>query len=144
MKIGFTGTQEGMTQEQLNVLEFVLKRSQEEYDELHHGDCIGADGQAHEMAQLVGIKVIIHPPIEKAKRAWKPGAYQVLRPKPYLQRNHDIVDACDMLIATPRTKEEVLRSGTWATIRYAHKQHKDIAIILPDGTIQIGYYKEGA
>jgi hypothetical protein len=39
-----------------------------------------------------------------------------------------------MLIAFPTSKKEILRSGTWACIRYAKKQKKDIFIIYTDGT----------
>ena len=53
--------------------------------------------------------------------------------KDYLVRNHDIVDVCDVLVATPGQKEEQIRSGTWATIRYARKIRKQIIIVYPDG-----------
>ena len=54
-------------------------------------------------------------------------------PKDYLERNHDIVDETDMLIATPGEEQEVQRSGTWATIRYARKQKRTILTIYPSG-----------
>jgi hypothetical protein len=137
MKIGFTGTRKGMTREQLDVVEFILRRNQGPSDEFHHGDCLGADAEADKIAHSVGIPVIIHPPTEKKERAFCQLAQQVLRPKPYIQRNHDIVDAVEMLIATPRQFDEVARSGTWATIRYARLLRRDIAIIQPDGTIAL-------
>jgi hypothetical protein len=55
--------------------------------------------------------------------------------KPPLERNHDIVDQADVMIATPRTMQEEQRSGTWATIRYARKKGRELHIIWPDGTI---------
>jgi len=58
-------------------------------------------------------------------------------PRPPLVRNRDIVDATDMLIAAPATRKEVLRSGTWATIRYAKKMKKWIYIIYPSGHKEI-------
>ena len=59
-----------------------------------------------------------------------------IRPaKPPLDRNHDIVERCDLLIATPHTVEEQLRSGTWATIRYARKVHRPHYIIRPCGQL---------
>ena len=43
-----------------------------------------------------------------------------------------LVDACEVLLATPKGPEK-LRSGTWATVRYARKVGKRIVIIEPDG-----------
>lgn len=50
--------------------------------------------------------------------------------KPYLKRNIDIVDNTDILIGCP-SGEEIVRSGTWHTIRYAKKQNKKIMMIRP-------------
>ena len=51
-------------------------------------------------------------------------------PKPYLKRNEDIVNKCDVLIACPIDKnKEILRSGTWATIRKARKLNKTIYLL---------------
>ena len=63
---------------------------------------------------------------------------QTLPPKDYLDRNHDIVDQTDLLIATPKENTEVLRSGTWATIRYAKKINKPTWIIETNGNIWKG------
>jgi hypothetical protein len=41
-----------------------------------------------------------------------------------------------MLIALSITFREVVRSGTWSTIRYARKRSKPITVILPDGSLQ--------
>jgi hypothetical protein len=51
----------------------------------------------------------------------------------YIARNHDIVDASAVLVATPRDWYEEQRSGTWATIRYARAQRKAVIIVWPDG-----------
>jgi hypothetical protein len=40
----------------------------------------------------------------------------------YLARNDKLVELADRLIAFPKTSKEVLRSGTWATIRRARKK----------------------
>jgi hypothetical protein len=61
--------------------------------------------------------------------------------KEYLDRNHDIVDSSDLLIAVSESTVEVLRSGTWATIRYAKKLRKPIKIIYPDGKVELVTYK---
>ena len=117
MKVGFTGTQTGMTPGQINALGEELKKHT--ISEFHHGDCIGADAQAHEIASSLGVTVVIHPPENPAKRAFKNGTLR--NPKPYLDRNHDIVDEADILIVAPSSNQEKLRSGTWATCRYARK-----------------------
>lgn len=100
---------------------------------LHHGDCIGADAQAHQIALELNIDIDIHPPIRDDKRAFCKVCRTIFLAKDYLIRNHDIVDASDIMFATPFEYEEQLRSGTWATIRYAQKQHKTLYIISPDG-----------
>lgn len=134
MKAGFTGTQIGMSLNQVEKLKKVLTRLG--VTELHHGDCIGADAQAHEVCLAAGIDIVIHPPVDGRKRAYcdiQPHTLSVVTTKvrrPYLDRNHDIVDDTDMLIAAPKDeKTEELRSGTWATIRYAEKKFRIIAIL---------------
>jgi len=132
MKIGFTGTRQGMTAEQRYVLICVLTFLKPK--EFHHGDCIGADEQASNIARDMGCRIVIHPPLNNKFRAYCSGD-KVLPPKDYLERNRDIVDRTDILVATPKQFNEVLRSGTWATIRYARKTGKPQIIIFPDGGI---------
>jgi len=55
--------------------------------------------------------------------------------KPYLARNQDIVDETEVLIAVPAQKKEIVRSGTWATIRRARKAGRLIYFIFPDGRV---------
>lgn len=135
--VSFTGTQEGMTERQLLAVFSFLILAQCERG--HHGDCIGADAQFHKLCQVLRtigpFHITLHPPDNDAKRARCTGADAVLPTAPYLMRNHDVVDAGDVLLATPKEHEETLRSGTWATIRYARtKNPKPICIVWPDGT----------
>ena len=74
---------------------------------------------------------MIHPPNIKDKRAFCNDYRFSFPEKPYLERNHDIVDNSDVLIATPKESVEQIRSGTWATIRYAKKLNKPIMIMEP-------------
>ncbi len=127
MRIGFTGTQKGMTDYQKNELRIslstitVLNRG-----EFHHGDCIGADEEAYDIAIQYGFFIVVHPPINGSKRAFT--SCDVMLPaKDYIARNHDIVDDTDILYACPDGPEKV-RSGTWATIRYALKKKKKVVI----------------
>lgn len=136
-KIAFTGTQVGMTDSQLSIIRLFIKTHLDEIQEVHHGDCIGADDDFHTLVRLhSNIKIVIHPPKNKSKRAFKQGDL-ILEPDEYLKRNHDIVDTCDILLATPKENEEVLRSGTWATIRYGKKSGKVVIIIFPNGELKI-------
>lgn len=129
--IGFTGTQIGQTPQQLLTVERILATV---CGWFHHGDCTGADEQSHAIARRHGkLTIIIHPPIIASKRAFCQGDV-ILDPKDYIARNHDIVDASIGLITTPKSFVEELRSGTWATVRYARKQHKKIVIVFPDGS----------
>lgn len=129
-KLGFTGTQRGITTAQSKRLRKILDK--DEGEEFHHGDCIGADENANDLAWIRNYKMVIHPPNNRSKRAFCIGEYWPQ--KSYLERNRDIVNATDLLIACPGEKEEQLRSGTWSTIRYADRLKKPIIILYPDGT----------
>ena len=133
MKIGFTGTREGMSIRQLVVLRTQFAKHATEF---HHGDCIGADAQAHEvMREHSYAKIVLHPPASTSLRAHCPGAHESRMPTPYLSRNRAIVDETEMLIAMPAEFTEQQRSGTWSTIRYARSVGKKMVIIFPDGTV---------
>src|SRR5574337_1801677 len=143
MNIGFTGTQRGMTKRQAASVHHLLETfaSAAWEVEFHHGDCTGADAEAHEimrqvaaLAHLDDCTIVIHPPSDPKARAFCKGDYTWL-PIDYLVRNRDIVDNTRLLIAAPRGEKEALRSGTWATVRYARKQGKAIYLVGPDGTV---------
>lgn len=131
MIVGFTGTQKGMTENQWRVVATLLQNLQP--TECHHGDCVGADADFDALCHELGLgdRIVIHPPQDSTKRAFC-YATQDKRwpPKPYLVRNHDIVNCCDVLLACPKSLKEELRSGTWATIRYANRSSKRVEIIV--------------
>ena len=123
MIIGITGTREGLTQKQM--MQFHKMANNIEVIEIHHGGCVGVDQQIGVEIKDVYpacIKEIIHKPKYNTS-------------KYFLQRNREIVDSCDVLWAFPKGMDEELRSGTWATIRYARKQNKPMIIIYPDASI---------
>lgn len=138
MILGFTGTQKGMTQRQRATVRYLF--SELNMEVLHHGDCVGADAQAHREAEAYEIDIVVHPPTDGVKRAFcQPRVnVTVLDPRPYLARNRDIIAAgTDGLIAAPRGHVEQPRgSGTWATVRYARKARRRIWIVFPDGTFK--------
>lgn len=138
LDIGVTGTQAGGTPQQLLVLRELLRPA--EILTLHHGDCIGVDAQAHEimrsMPRRTGFgRIIIHPPDDPGRRAFCQGD-AVWEERPYLERNRDIAKAASLLIVVPSQMTEVLRSGTWATARYAYKAGKLVLVIRPDGVLE--------
>jgi hypothetical protein len=129
MVIGFTGTSKGMTPYQKQI---VLELLQElKPDLVRHGDCVGADTECHLIATSLNNPTCIHPPDNDIKRSFNQSDC-ILPAKPYLDRNKDIVDMSDMLIATPETAKEVTRSGTWSTVRYAKRTGKEVIICSPD------------
>ena len=128
MILGFTGTRDGTSLKQFGAITALLQETMP--SEIHHGGCIGADAGLHAVARKLGIRIILHPPVITK--------YQVIltadevRPaEPYLVRNHNIVDEVEGLVACPAQRQEVLRSGTWATIRYARKKGVPVNIIFP-------------
>lgn len=136
--LGFTGTQEGMSRKQRNELVEHLKRWKNEYEflEIHHGDCIGADAEFHHFCELVWpkkrLQVVIHPPEIETKRAFCENKTQdVLPAKAYLDRNKDIVECSEGMIAAPKNNTEEKRSGTWSTVRFARKQNVPVMIMNP-------------
>ncbi len=132
MRVGFTGTREGLTDAQSCMLTQILDSVQ--YTQYHHGDCLGADEQFHKMVVQRGAIPDVHPPSNPKLRAnCKSG--MMYKPKPYPERNKDIVNMTDCLIACPKGTTEELYSGTWQTIRYARDQGKPITIIYPAGNI---------
>ena len=139
--VGFTGTRDGMSAGQRANLLLVLTGAYESRQStgaaLHHGDCVGADAEAHEMAQSLGMAVVIHPPESSRARAFCGGGergmpIRIEDPLPYLERNRAIVDACALLVAAP-AGAEVMRSGTWAAVRYARKKGMRILVLEREG-----------
>jgi hypothetical protein len=145
--VGFTGTREGLSPRQRVRLTMMLTFAKAGPGVLHHGDCVGADAEAHELALRCGWQVVVHPPIEAKLRAWcgiekclicgpnpRPGCtfcngegavesdpqrITILDPADYLVRDRAIVDACEFLVAAP--KSEAREGGTWYTVGYAEQ-----------------------
>ena len=130
---GFTGTQRGLTAVQRERLVALFTHLSTRPTAFHHGDCIGADHEAWQIASRLPFHLVCHPPIIGAKRAFTQN-HEEYTPAPYLERNHDIVNASWLLVATPGEMTEQLRSGTWATVRYARKRGIRIITIFPDGS----------
>lgn len=119
-------------------MEAVAKLLREYYwvgSEFHHGDCEGADVQAAVIADEIGFRIGCHPPINPKHRGFY-RRYDFIYPEDeYIARDRRIVDETERLIATPHTSYEIVRSGTWTTVRYARSLNRPISIIYPNGNI---------
>lgn len=134
MIIGFTGTQRGMSAKQQQALRALLRYKRATC--LVHGACVGADAQAHQIAGALGIARKIFPGRELGHPKRAPcldAEHQFSVAHDPLARNRLIVEAADLLFAAPKEEREVLRSGTWATIRAARKRDCPLVIVTPSG-----------
>lgn len=133
--IGFTGTREGMSGEQIRLVHhFLMDALGLGYHTFHHGDCVGADSQAHDLAMCLGYKVVVHPPSNPRLRAYRQG-HEEWPEKGYMARNADIVNRSDVLVATPKPPSGTNKGGTWATINLGKgKPVAEIAIFHADGS----------
>lgn len=136
VKIGFTGSQRGLTSKQNEDLFALLKRLNPELGV--HGACIGADDLFDQLCAKLGISRAIFPSTNLSKRVpdaeliSRSGSVCTIYPaKPGLERNADIVNLGAALIACPRQSFEIVRSGTWATVRLARRLGKPIHLLLP-------------
>jgi hypothetical protein len=133
-RFGFFGSRKGMTRSQHFALREVLKSNSGEF---HHGDSIGADAEAHDIAFECGYAIVIHPPLDRRLRAFKAAPELVIRPEQqYLIRNKEIVLETMALIAVPFESDEQRRCSTWAAYRFARTSGRATVLILPGGEIR--------
>lgn len=135
--LGFTGTRHTPTRQQQQFIDRRISGS----DGLHHGACVGSDAVAHMFGLRYGLHITVHPPkdtklIDVKAVMTRTDLVTVLPPKLYHDRNRDIVNACDMLIATPDGPRRP-HSGTWYTVDYAMRQGVPVVVCLPDGIIDL-------
>lgn len=134
MIIGFTGSSTKITIRQSCVLLSILTELNPSV--LHHGDCIMGDKLAHMLVRkhFPTCHIVIHPPSDPSKRAYCQGD-EMRQEKYYLDRDTDIARECEVLVAAPKEAKEVVRSGTWATVRRARRFFKPIIYVMFDGMI---------
>jgi hypothetical protein len=114
--ITFTGTQKGMTVNQLAAVVTLFHNLGNQG--LRHGDCIGADEQAHWLHRAVWPQAMIHVhPGDNINKC----AFVALRDSgpltryesmDNLERNRYMVDHSGVVVAAPKESSEVRRSGT--------------------------------
>jgi len=139
--VGFTGTQKGMTGEQMDGVITLLKQYKSELAQFRHGLCVGADVQAATLAYVFGYHIVAYPghPEWNVKDLSRRGVcfnHEVMKEENFLKRNQSIINASRVLIAAPKDMYEVLRSGTWAAVRYARTRNVKIWIVRPDGSLR--------
>ena len=132
IELGFTGTKQGMTNQQRAEVAKLLEMFKP--DRVHHGDCVGSDEEFHKITTRDGYYRHLHPPINNRYRAFCEGDYSE-KPGEYLERDQEMVDQVQLLIATPDGFKERVRSGTWATVRRARKKGIPIYIVHPNGWV---------
>lgn len=136
--IAFTGTRQGMTDEQGGRFLALLERARARLGPciLHHGDCIGSDDDADMLAASIGLVRHIRPSTVAGTRAHteRRGALVVAPEAEPWMRDQWTVDAGWFLVATPKTFKVEERSGTWMTVRMARKAGKTAYVIWPDGS----------
>jgi hypothetical protein len=141
--VGFTGARAGMTPAQAHAVDALLGRLADSHPDRAlcglHGDCVGADADFDAICKRRGIAVKIRPASIAGMRAGC-DSEAIAEPRPPLVRNREIVADSELLIACPRTREEVLRSGVWATIRAMRRRGGPIYLVAPDGAVA----REGA
>lgn len=140
VSLGFTGTRWGMGDLRVPIVSYLIEKLNPAV--AHHGLCKGSDTEFHHLVRKVtNARIVGHPPIRKGTYVYSE-CDEYWEDKEYIDRDKDIVDESDILIATPNTVQEVLRSGTWTTVRYARKRMKvasakckKIYIVTPDGKV---------
>lgn len=136
LHLAFTASQRGITKAQTRRLweELNLVARQGRRLICHLGDCIGGDAQIYYLCKALQLYLIGHPGNLQEKRSFL--VYDELRSvTDNITRNHDMVDESSVLFACPREPTEIIRSGTWATWRYAKAQHKQVYRIGPAGDL---------
>jgi hypothetical protein len=154
MIIGFTGTREGLTNQQLGWLVTLLEEQAAAarngvVTQIHHGACEGADLAVHKACLDMEIPVHVWPPTNP-----KHTAPQCLQPHPlvtvhhfmpYLVRDREIVRTTAGLIVLPKhdaKPDRMAWGGTWYTEDFAERMNKPVIICYPKGVVQ-QIYPEG-
>jgi hypothetical protein len=123
MRVAFTGTRHGMNAAQVQQLRYVLAlfchadrhvgRTPEFHYGTHETAVLLADVQAASLAKDAGYTLVPHH----------------ARPGEELARDRQEADDCDVMVAAPKSDKEQLRSGTWATVRYARARLKPVVML---------------
>lgn len=156
---GITGSREGTSDIALSIFKSIVEQQIMVLSTLdptvkdittqlvvRHGDCVGVDEQCHnillDFMPTKKIFIAIHPPKIQTYAAncrsfpGYDGYMYKWQPLSYLERNDQIVEHSEILIAFPKTRIEEQKSGTWYTIRRAIRSSIPVIIIHQDGEIE--------
>jgi hypothetical protein len=141
LSVGFTGTRKGMTGTQSAHFRTILAglALANRYGEFHHGDCEGADAEAHDLVRQLcpDWTIHIHPgPEGDPHRAHRTGD-KAHPPKTHFARNRDIVRASSLIIGVSKAPHRLERGGTWYTLDFAVKSKVPTKVLWPDGVADL-------
>ncbi|MFI5302857.1 MAG: hypothetical protein ACHREM_32610 [Polyangiales bacterium] len=133
--VGFTGTREGFTAEQRLYFETMIAglALANRCVEFHHGDCQGADAEAHDIVRALAPDwtIHIHPgPDGDPHRAGKVGDRYHMA-KGHFARNRDIVRASSLVLGVSVAPHRLDRGGTWYTLDFAVKNRVPTKVLWP-------------
>jgi hypothetical protein len=130
--LSFFGSEEGMTDKQQKAFCKLLETLQPK--ELHHGDRIGGDAQAHFHGRRTVATMEIHVhPAKEVRRVFSIGN-QLHKLVSRNKAMHNIVDSGRHLVIAPTSTIDDA-SEPWQAATLARQQHKTIHIIYPNGKI---------
>jgi hypothetical protein len=139
MIVGFTGTIAGPTPAQHARLKWFAARLP--ISRAVHGGCKGVDSLAHNAVRRAHPDIVIEiwpsdlPGTHGVCLTMPMGRCELYPELPPLERNRIIVRRIHGLLAAPRTDREELRSGTWATVRYAREIGCPVYVIQQNGAV---------
>lgn len=141
MRLGVTGTRNGLTPAQQRWAILAAEREAREVTEFHYGDCIGVDEQMLWILLAQGVEPELHIYPALVSEKWRAktltrlqeimygGMITQYKALPPMLRNGFIAEACDELWAFPGSGR-----GTWDCIRKAREMGRRGAVIMADGT----------
>lgn len=140
--VAVTGTERGGTTAQLRLARAILFAWSPTV--LIHGGCIGVDDELDQLACELSIRREVFPAqVDYKKRVpehlllGRKHSSVVIHPvQPPLVRNRIMVRRASRALALPGEAREVVRSGTWATVRFARTllPREYVVVIAPDGS----------
>jgi hypothetical protein len=137
-QIGFTGTRHGMTPLQRAGVAAILQQVAGAGEFVaHHGDCVGADAEFHDLCrELPQSFIVVHPgPLDDLpNQAGRVGDERRTH-LPHMRRNKNIVVTATVMIAAPFELTQQAHGGTWRTIEMVRKAKRPLAIVSPDGAV---------
>ena len=105
----------------------------------HHGDCVGADAEFHDLCRDEPHSfIVVHPgPVDDLPNQAGRIGDERRAAFPHMRRNKNIVLASTVLLAAPFELTQQPYGGTWRTIDMARKAKRPLAIVSRDGAMTV-------